>query len=107
MSLNETISAIKSNVADIGFKTMYGKTAKELVEDMISKITTPISFQEFMVIARQAKALDVLETWDENTFNAYTEEFGPMTKETAIDLCYFLEAVSQEEQAAGEYFSRR
>lgn len=30
-----------------------------------------------------------------------------MTKEAAIDLCYFLEAVSQEEQAAGEYFSRR
>lgn len=66
-----------------------------------------ISFKEFMEIARQAKALDVLETWDENTFNAYAEEFGPMTKEAAIDLCYFLEAVSQEEQAAGEYFSRR
>lgn len=36
-----------------------------------------INFKEFMGIARQAKALDVLETWDENTFNAYTEEFGP------------------------------
>lgn len=66
-----------------------------------------VNFKEFMEIARQAKALDVLETWDENTFNAYTEEFGSMTKEAAIDLCYFLEAVSQEEQAAGEYFSRR
>ena len=52
-----------------------------------------INFKEFVEI--------------KNTFNIYTEEFGPMTKETAINLCYFLEAVSQEEQAAGEYFSRR
>ena len=66
-----------------------------------------INFKDFMEIAHQAKALDVLEAWDENTFNAYIDEFGPMTKEAAIDLCYFLEAVSQEEQAAGEYFSRR
>ena len=66
-----------------------------------------VNFKEFIEIARQAKALDVLETWDENTFNAYTEEFGLMTKEMAINLCYFLEAVSREEQAAGEYFSKR
>lgn len=66
-----------------------------------------INFKEFMEIARQAKALDVLETWDEDIFNAYIEVFGPMTKEAAIDRCYFLEAVSREEMAAGEYFSRR
>lgn len=66
-----------------------------------------VNFKEFMEIARQVKALDVLETWDENIFNVYTEEFGPMTKEAAIDLCHFLETISQEEQVAGEYFSRR
>lgn len=66
-----------------------------------------ISFQEFMEIACQVNAYDVLQTWDATTFRIYTEEFGPMTHQDATKICSFLEAVSREEEAAGEYFSRR
>lgn len=37
-TLSETISTIKSNIADINLTTIYGKTSQELVFDIIKKI---------------------------------------------------------------------
>lgn len=105
MNLSETVKRTRSEVADISFMTLYGKTAEELVNEI--RPSTGLNFFEFMEIAKQAHAMDILECWDEATFNFYVGEFGPMSRQDAIDLCYFTESVSQEEMAAGEYFSRR
>lgn len=40
-----------------------------------------MTYEEFMKFAKECKAYTILETWDENSFNFYVEEFGTMTKE--------------------------
>lgn len=107
MTLSETIANIKSNVADIGCKSLYGKTIQEVIDDMMVQVDSPISFHEFLQIAKRLNAFDILETWDSRTFDEYVRFFGPMTAEGAANLCSFIEAVSREEEIAGEYFSRR
>ena len=105
MSLNKLIENIKSDVAEVSFMTLYGKTADELANEMIP--ASSLNFFEFMEIAKKAKAMDIIECWDQATFNFYVSEFGPMTCQEAIDLCYFTETMSREEELAGEYFSKR
>lgn len=70
------------------------------------KTKMKITYKQFKEIARDLHAFDILETWDEQGFNMYCEEFGLMTREKAINLCSFCESVSREELAAGEYFAR-
>lgn len=65
-----------------------------------------ITYKQFMEIARDLHAIDILECWDELSFRYYCEEFGPMTREKAINLCEFYESVSREEAAAGEFYAR-
>lgn len=64
-----------------------------------------MTYGEFMKFAKECKAYTILETWDENSFNFYVEEFGTMTKERAIDLCFFTEEMTEEEEKAGRYFA--
>lgn len=64
-----------------------------------------ISYKRFMEIAREEKAWTILETWDEQGFNEYAGEFGPVTERQARNICGFTERVTEEELAAARYFS--
>lgn len=66
-----------------------------------------ITFERFIEIAKEVRALDILECWDRYSFDTYVKMCGPITEEGAYNLCGFVEAVSRDEAAAGEYFSRR
>ena len=63
-----------------------------------------ISFERFMEIACERYASDILECWDRNTFEVYTEEFGPMTESEAYDLCNLTRAVTADELEAAKFF---
>lgn len=48
-----------------------------------------LTWEEFYKLALQnyEKGGDgVVECWDENTFNEYVAEFGPMTRKKAMDM---------------------
>ena len=52
----------------------------------MAKIMNYKQFQEF-AMKNYAKGGDcVVECWDEESFRAYCEEFGPMTEEKAFSL---------------------
>ena len=65
-----------------------------------------ITYKQFLEIARDLRAFDILECWDEAAFNGYCSEFGDMTREKALSLCAFCERVSEEELKAAEYYSK-
>lgn len=65
-----------------------------------------ISYKQFLEIARDLHAFDILECWDEAAFNVYCSEFGDMTREQAVSLCTSCARVSEEELKAAEYFSK-
>lgn len=63
-----------------------------------------IDFERFLSIARECKAYDVLECWDELAFNYWCKDCGPMTEEVAYSLCRTDKAVTDDREAAGNYF---
>lgn len=65
-----------------------------------------ITFEQFLSIARAAKAYDILECWDEQGFNEYCDMFGPMDIKAARTLCRVDKAVTDDRIAAGEYFGQ-
>ncbi len=65
-----------------------------------------INYTEFMAIAHNAHAWDIIECWDRMAFNTYIKEFGPMTKSQAESICHFTKEVSEDEIAAADYFGR-
>ena len=87
MSLNETISTIKSNVADAACLTMYGKNVQELIAKALSDLKRVIDYPEFVEIAKSLGAEKILEKWDEETFHYQNEALVPMTVESAVNLC--------------------
>ena len=64
-----------------------------------------INYKQFFEIARDLHAFDILECWDEATFNDYCAKYGDMTREKAISLCSFIKNVTEEEVKAAKYFS--
>lgn len=64
-----------------------------------------VSFERFLEIARECKAWDVLECWDEYSFNMYVNEVGSMTESAAYALCGMTAAVTNDELAAAAYYS--
>lgn len=66
-----------------------------------------ITYSEFIKIAWEVGAMSIIECWDESSFQFYIEQFGPMTKESAYEMCRFTRVMDEEEACAGEYFSRR
>lgn len=65
-----------------------------------------ISYKQFLEIAKDLHAFDILECWDETAFNNYCAEFGDMTRERAVSLCAFCAGVTEEELKAAEYYSK-
>lgn len=69
-----------------------------------------LTYDELIELAHEhfkEGGMEIIEFWDENSLNEYEKEFGPLTKENAIRLMKVMGNVSNEEKAAGEYFSKQ
>ena len=65
-----------------------------------------ITYERFMEIAREMRAMSILECYDKQAFDFENKIFGPITEEYAYAQCGYIEAIHREELAAAKYFGK-
>ena len=82
----------------------------EDLDDILMESTDNLTYDELIELAHKyykQGGAEIIEFWDENSLREYEKEFGPMTKDIAISLMKVMGNVTDDEEAAGEYFSKQ
>lgn len=82
----------------------------EDLDDILMESNDNLTYDELIDLAHKyykQGGAEIIEFWDENSLKEYEKEFGPLTKETAIKLMKVMGNVTDDEQVAGEYYSKQ
>lgn len=74
------------------------------VEETHDEVLTYIDFKELAIKYYNEGGDAYCECWDENDYDEYVDEFGPITKHDALDMFGVMYSVEEDGFAAAQYF---